>query len=116
MSAHTDDLRAMLATAVGADEPVTAAAIRRLLAAREEKDAAERSSGRLPVLLDGCDCGGPDQCDPANLDCWTTCRLAVRRDHEASVLGASSLAELGLTQSGDDLVEHVPDPNPPARD
>lgn len=37
-------------------------------------------------------------------------------DAHAAVLGASPLAGFGLAQFRDDLVEHVPDPSPPARD
>ena len=101
---RTDDLRRLLTVALAADEPASANAIRRTLATWEQEDAARRAwdaalrTRIVPVV------------PPPVL---------LTHDNEAAhvaVLGASPLACLGLAQSCDDLVEHVPDVRPPSDD
>lgn len=66
-----DKLRSVL-VALTCDQHTSAALLRDALDDLEREDAASRFR---PVLLDGCDCGGPDQCDPSSLDARTICRL-----------------------------------------
>lgn len=101
---RTDDLRRLLSVALAADEPASADAIHRTLATWEQEDAARLAwdaalrSRIVPVVPRECVCGVP-----------STCR-DVRR------VGLCLRSCLGLAQSGDDLVQHVPDPRPSTAD
>ena len=70
MRSALDKLRSVLVALVH-DGHTSASLLRSALDDLERTDAATRFR---PVLLDGCDCGGPDQCDPARLDDSTLCR------------------------------------------